>query len=77
MTLNGTYKSIQKLLLFNMFLCDLFQFCPDLDNVNYADDKTPHPTNKTLNFKFKNFNFKNSRFIRSRKRFEYFNQSVY
>ena len=32
-------------LLFNIFLCDLFQFFPDLDINNYADDNTPHLTN--------------------------------
>ena len=32
-------------LLFNIFLCDLFQFFPDLDINNYADDNTPHSTN--------------------------------
>ena len=34
---------------FNIFLCDLFQFFPDLDIANYADDNTPHSTNKNLN----------------------------
>ena len=36
-------------LLFNIFLCDLFQFFPDLDITNYADDNTPHSTNINLN----------------------------
>ena len=36
-------------LLFNIFLCDLFQFFPDLDITNYADDKIPHSTNINLN----------------------------
>ena len=29
-------------LLFNIFLCNLFQFFPDLDITNQANDKTPH-----------------------------------
>ena len=36
-------------LLFNMFLCDLFQFFPDLDITDYADDNTLHSTNINLN----------------------------
>ena len=28
-------------LLFNVFLCDLFLFVPNIDLVSYADDKTP------------------------------------
>ena len=35
--------------LFNIFLCDLFQLFVDLDITNYADDSTPHSTNITLN----------------------------
>ena len=31
------------------FLCDFFQFFPDLDITKYADDKTPHSTNINLN----------------------------
>ena len=59
--LNGTYSlwseiifgvpqgSILGPLLFNIFLCDLFQFFPDLIITNYADDTTPHTTNINLN----------------------------
>ena len=59
--LNGTYSlwseiifgvlqaSILGPLLFNIFLCDLFQFFPDLDITNYADDNTSHSTNINLN----------------------------
>ena len=59
--LNGTYSSWSEIifgvpqgsilgpLLFNIFLCDLFQFSPDLDITNYADDDTPHSTNINLN----------------------------
>ena len=36
-------------LLFNIFLCDLFQFFPDLDITNYADENTLHSTNINLN----------------------------
>ena len=37
--------SILGLLLFNIFLCDLFQFFPDLDIFRYAYNETLHPTN--------------------------------
>ena len=59
--LNGTYSlwseilfgvpqvSILGPLLFNIFPCDLFQFFPDVDIANYADDNTPHSSNKNLN----------------------------
>ena len=36
-------------LLFNIFLCDLFQFFPNVDIANYASDNTPHLTNINLN----------------------------
>ena len=36
-------------LLFDIFLCDLFQFFPDVDIANYADDNTPHSSNINLN----------------------------
>ena len=35
-------------LLFNIFLCDLFLFVLDIGIANYADDNTPHATNKHL-----------------------------
>ena len=28
-------------LLFNMFLCDMFRFCNDIDFASYEDDSTP------------------------------------
>ena len=37
--------SILGLLLFNIFLCDLFQFFSDLDIFRYAYNETLHPTN--------------------------------
>ena len=41
--------SILDPLLFNIFfLCDLFLFVSDIDIANYADDNTPHATNKHL-----------------------------
>ena len=36
-------------MLFNILLCELFQFFPDLDITNYADGNTPHSTNINLN----------------------------
>ena len=54
--LNGTYSSCSEIisgvpqgsilgpLLFNIFLCHLFQFFPDLDITNYADDNTLYST---------------------------------
>ena len=36
-------------LLVNIFLYEWFKFLPDLDITNYADDNTPHSTNKNLN----------------------------
>ena len=59
--LNGTYSSwlgiiceipqdsILGPLLFKVFLCYLFQFFPDLDITNCADDNTPHSTNINVN----------------------------
>ena len=35
-------------LLFNIFLSDLFLFVPDIGVANYADDNTPHATDKHL-----------------------------
>ena len=61
MKLNGTYSSWSEILfgvsqgsilgpmLFNIFLCDLFQFFPDVDIANYADDNTPHSSSINLN----------------------------
>ena len=58
--INNTYISWSEILfgvpqasilgpiLFDIFLCDLFLFVPDIDIVNYADDNTPHTTNKHL-----------------------------
>ena len=60
MKLNGTYSSWSEVLpgvmqgpilgplSFNMFLF-LFQFFPDVDIANYADDSTPHSSNINLN----------------------------
>ena len=59
--LNGTYISWSEILfgapqgsilgplLFNIFLCDLFQFSPDVDIAKNVDDNTPHSSNKNLN----------------------------
>ena len=33
-------------LLFNIFLCDMFLFCDDVDFASYADDNTPYCTGK-------------------------------
>ena len=50
--INNTYRSeilfgvpqgsILGPLLFNIFLCELFVFVPDIGTTNYADDNTPH-----------------------------------
>ena len=46
----GSLKcSIPGPLLFNIFLCDLFQFFSDLDVTIYTDDNTPHSTKINLN----------------------------
>ena len=34
-------------LLFNIFLCDMFLFCNDIDFASYADDNTPYYIGKT------------------------------
>ena len=34
-------------LLFNIFLCDMFLFCKDVDFASYADDNTPYCIGKT------------------------------
>ena len=59
--LNGTYSSWSEILfgvpqgsilgplLFNIFLCDLLKFFPDVDIANYADDNTLHSSNINLN----------------------------
>ena len=59
--LNGTYSSWSEILfgvpqgsilgpfLFNISLCNLFQFFPDVDIANYADKTTPHSSNINLN----------------------------
>ena len=39
--------SILGLLLFNIFLCNIFLFCKDVDFANYADDNTAYYIGKT------------------------------
>ena len=34
-------------LLFNIFLCDMFLFCNDIDFASYADDNTTYCIGKT------------------------------
>ena len=41
--------SILSLLLFNILLCDLFFFLPNIDISSYADNKTPYVMNKSAN----------------------------
>ena len=35
-------------LLFNIFLCDMFLFCEDVDFASYADDNTPYCIGKRV-----------------------------
>ena len=61
MKLNATYSSWSEILfdfpqgsilgplLFNIFLCNSFQFFPDVDIANYADDNTSYSSNINLN----------------------------
>ena len=39
--------SILEPLLFNIFLCDMFLFCKDVDFVSYAEENTPYGIGKT------------------------------
>ena len=41
--------SILAPLLFNVFLCDLFLFLPNIDTASYADDITLYSMNKSTN----------------------------
>ena len=41
--------SILEPLLFNIFLCNLFPFFPDVHIANYPDDNTPRSSNINLN----------------------------
>ena len=43
------------ILLKNSFVCDLLLFVPDIGIANYADDNTPHATNKHLEPVLKDF----------------------
>ena len=45
--------SILGLLSFTTFLCDVFLFVLDIGIVTYADDNTPHTTNKHLETELK------------------------
>ena len=41
------HGSILEPLLFNIFLCDMFLFCNDIDFASYADNNTPYSIGKT------------------------------
>ena len=43
-------ESILGPLLFNIFICDMFNFLEDFDIANYADDSTPHCAGKSAKF---------------------------
>ena len=40
-------ESILRPLLFNIFFCDIFLFCKEVDFASYAHDNTPHCIGKT------------------------------
>ena len=58
--INSTYSNWSKIpsgvpqgsilgpLLFNIYLCDLFLICEDIDYANYADDTTPYVCDTNL-----------------------------
>ena len=41
-------RSILGLLLFNIFLCDLFLIMENIDIASYADDNTPYTTGNSV-----------------------------
>ena len=46
--------SVSELLLFNVFICDIFYLLEDFDIVNHADDSTPYNADKNIEFLLNN-----------------------
>ena len=46
--------SISELLLFNIFICDIFYLLEDFDIVNHNDDSTPYNADKNIEFLLNN-----------------------
>ena len=55
--------SISEILLFNVFICDIFYLLEDFDIANYADDSTPYNADKNIEFVVKIHNNRHQFFL--------------